>query len=167
MSPLANPLSPRASTVAAIKGFQVVEGDVVFELEGLEKTSRPGNVRGEVRCPGGAGHPGLSLIDCLNEYQSRTEVKREYFASAEGAPPDRLFISHTKPYQSVQPCTLAKWLLAAMDRAGIDTSSYRAHSVRSAGASAMLRQGMSLQQVLQRANWSPTSRTFAVFYDRS
>ena len=31
----------------------------------------------------------------------------------------------------------------------------------------MLRRGMSLQQGLQRANWSSTSRTFAVYYDRS
>ena len=160
-------IPPRASTVAAIKGFRLVEDDVIFILAGLEKTSRPGNVRGEVRCPGGAGNPGLSLVDCLNEYQSRTEVKREYFANAEGSPPDRLFLSHTKPFQAVQPCTLAKWLLTAMDRSGVDTSSYRAHSVRSAGASAMLRRGMSLQQVLQRANWSSTSRTFAVYYDRS
>lgn len=144
-----------------------MEGDVVFQLGGVEKTTRPGNVRGEVRCPGGAGHTGLSLIDCLVEYQDRTQVNREFYTRGEGAPPSRLFISTVKPYQPVKPSTLAKWLLVAMARAGIDTSSYKAHSVRSAAASAMLRRGLSLQQVLQRANWSATSRTFALFYDGS
>ena len=87
--------------------------------------------------------------------------------AAEGHLPDRLFVSNTKPYQPVKPATLAGWLLTAMSRAGIDTVSYRAHSVRSAASSAMLRKGMSLTQVLERANWSSSSRTFAVFYDRA
>ena len=78
-----------------------------------------------------------------------------------------MFIANTKPYQAVQPLTLAKWLLVAMDRAGIDTALYRAHSARSASATAMRRQGMSLQQILVRADWSPTGGTFSRFYDRS
>ena len=81
--------------------------------------------------------------------------------------PARLFIANTKPYQAVTPSTLAKWLLETMDRAGIDTAQYKAHSSRSASASSMLRQGLSLQQILERANWSPRSRTFSIFYDRS
>ena len=72
-----------------------------------------------------------------------------------------------KPYQGVVPATLAKWLLVCMDRAGICTASYRANSVRSAGASGLRAKGMSLSQVLARGNWSPTTRTFAIFYDRS
>ena len=74
-----------------------------------------------------------------------------------------LFISNTKSYQAVKPWTLAKWLLETMDRAGIDTAIYKAHSVRSASALGMLRQGLSLQQILQRANWYPGSRAFSIF----
>ena len=106
-------------------------------------------------------------MDCLTEYESRTAARRAYHEKAEGAPPNRLFLSNVKPFQPVRPSTLARWLLTAMDRAGIDTGSYKAHSARSAAASGLLRRGLSLQQVLQRANWSPTSRTFALFYDRS
>ena len=54
-----------------------------------------------------------------------------------------------------------------MDKAGIDTSLYKAHSVRSASATQMKLAGMSLTQILARAHWSETSRTFAKFYDRS
>ena len=100
-------------------------------------------------------------------YSARTAHKRSYFAVAEGSPQDRLFISNTKPYQAVKPSTLAKWLLSAMDKAGIDTALFKAHSVRSTSATSMLRQGLSLQQILLRAHWSETSGTFRRFYDRS
>lgn len=133
----------------------------------MEKTSRPGAVRGEVRCPGGGELSPLSLVDYVTEYLERTATKRDYFCAAEGEPPGRLFISTLKPYQPVTPATLTRWLLSAMARAGIDTSSYKGHSVRSAAASDMLRRGLSLTQVLERANWSKTSRTFNVFYNRS
>ena len=54
-----------------------------------------------------------------------------------------------------------------VDRAGICTDSYRANSVRSAGASGLRTKGMSLAQVLARGNWSPATKTFSIFYDRS
>ena len=72
-----------------------------------------------------------------------------------------------KPYQGVQPATLAKWLLQCMDRAGICTKSYRTNSIRSAGASSLRSKGLSLAQVLKRGNWSQSTRTFSIFYDRS
>ena len=86
---------------------------------------------------------------------------------AEGSTPSVMFISNLKPYQGVTPATLAKWLLVCMDRAGICTASYRANSVRSAGASGLRAKGMSLNQVLARGNWSAATRTFSIFYDRS
>ena len=125
---ITNSLTPRASTVAAIGSFQIIGQEVVFYFKSLEKTSRPNNIRGEVRCPGGTRGSPLSLIDSLLEYQSCTGPKRDYCAKAEGTPPNRLFISNTKPYQAVTPSTLAKWLLRALDRAGIDTALYKAHS---------------------------------------
>ena len=120
----------------------------MFSLKTLEKNSGPKKTHIEVRCPGGTRDFPLS---CLIEYSSRTESKRAYFTQAEAATPARLFIANTKPYQAVTPSTLAKWLPETMDRAGIDTALYKAHSARSASASDMLRQGVSLQQILQRA----------------
>ena len=158
----------RQSSVAVLgPQYQVIDNNVVIPLTNLEKTSRPGKLRHEVVLPAGDGHPPLSLNSCLSEYLDRTESNREYYSKAEGARPSNMFISNTKPYQAVQPTTLARWLLAAMDRAGISTLTYKANSVRGASASDMRTKGMSLSQVLQRGNWSASSRTFAVFYDRS
>ena len=68
-----------------------------------------------------------------------------------------------QPYQPVKSSTLARWLLCAMDSAGIDTACYKAHSARAASSLAMLSRGLSLGQILTRADWS-RARTFYTFY---
>ena len=158
----------RQASVAALSPiFQVVDNSIIIPLVQLEKTSRPGKIRAEVVLPSGDAHPPLSLHQCISDYLARTEESREYFKKAEGHRPSAMFISNNKPFQPVKPCTLAKWLLVAMERAGISTASYKAHSVRSASASDMRNRGMSLAQVLARGNWSSNTRTFQLFYDRS
>lgn len=144
-----------------------MDSDVVIPLVMLEKTSRPSNFRTEVRLPSGDNYPPLSLNLCLSEYLDRTQSCRDYFAKAEGYLPRTMFISNNKPYQNVKPATLAKWLLNAMDRSGIRTATYRANSIRSASSSSMRTKGFSLDMILKRANWSPKTRTFSIFYDRS
>ena len=160
-------LSRQSSLAVLGPQFNVVDGFVEIPLVGLEKTGRPASFRTTVKLPSGDSHPPLSLSDCLGEYLARTEQHRQYFLKAEGFKPKVMFISNLKPYQGVTPTTLAKWLLVCMDRAGICTDSYRANSVRSAGASGLRAKGMSLAQVLARGNWSHSTRTFSIFYDRS
>ena len=125
-----------------------------------------GHTRGEIRCPAGTDHSPLSLASCLTTYLARSDPKRVYYEGAENAPSSHMFISTTKPYGPASSTTLAHWLVTLMARAGIETSSYRAHSARSAASSALVRKGLSIAQVLKRAHWSPTSRTFEMFYHR-
>ena len=63
----------------------------------------------------------------------------------EGSPQGRRFISNTKPYQTVKPSALTRWLPSAMNEGGIDATLFKAHSVRLASASSMLREGLSLK----------------------
>ena len=160
-------LSRQSSLAVLGPQFDTVDSFVEIPLVGLEKTGRPASFRTKIKLPSGNSHPPLSLSECLGEYLARTEPNRQYFSNAEGFRPSVMFISNLKPYQGVKPATLAKWLLVCMDRAGICTDSYRANSVRSAGASGLRTKGMSLAQVLARGNWSPATRTFSIFYDRS
>ena len=160
-------LCRQGSLAALSPNFQVVDNTIVIPLVGLEKTSRPGKTRAEVVLPSGDSHPPLSLHQCISHYLERTELSRDYYEKAEGHRPSAMFISNIKPFQPVKPCTLAKWLLVAMERAGISTASYKAHSVRSASATDLRNKGMSLAQVLERGNWSSNTRTFRLFYDRS
>ena len=158
----------RSSSLAVLGDtYQELDNFVIIPIIGLEKTGRQTSFRTQLKLPSGASHPPLCLSLCLAEYLDRTEQFRLYYERAEGVRPQVMFISTIKPHQGVQACTLAKWLLACMDRAGIPTTTYRANSARSAGASAMRSKGMSLTQVLARGNWSSSTRTFSIFYDRS
>lgn len=56
----------------------------------------------------------------LEHYLEVTESRRAYFAAAEGHRPHGLFISNLKPFQTVLPSTLAKWMLRIMSDAGVD-----------------------------------------------
>jgi len=49
--------------------------------------------------------------------------------------------------------------------AGIDTDTFKAHSVRGASSSAALRKGVHISDILQTADWSKDS-TFKRFYYR-
>ena len=119
----------RQSSLAAIgPGFQLVDDNVHLPINKLEKTSNCSNIRNELILPRGSDR--LDLYSCISTYLERTKKSRDYYAAAEGQPPSSLFISTTKPYQPVNPSTLAKWLLRGMEAAGVDTTSYKAHSVR-------------------------------------
>merc|ERR1712096_330691 len=137
-----------SSTVSLLAPDFTLQGDtIIFFITGLEKQARPGHIRTE-------------------HYLRETESHRDYFETAEGYRPKGLFIANTKPYQSILPSTLAKWMLRVMTSAGIDTSHYKAHSSRSASASDLKKKGFSLHQILQRANWTQ-AKTFSTFYDRA
>ena len=70
---------------------------------------------------------------------------------------DQLFI---KPVTS---STIARWLKLVMESAGIDTSVFKAHSVRSASTSAAAMQGVTTEDILSAADWN-TELSFQRFY---
>ena len=53
-----------------------------------------------------------------------------------------------------------------LDLAGIDTNTFKAHSVRGASASAAVSAGLTTNQILNAADWSSES-VFQRFYYRS
>jgi len=52
-----------------------------------------------------------------------------------------------------------------LSAAGIDTSHFKAHSTRSAATSKAKLQGLSVEQIVHKANWAG-AKTFAKFYDK-
>ena len=52
-----------------------------------------------------------------------------------------------------------------MAEAGIDTQKFKAHSTRGAAVSKARAQGLSVEQILERADWARAS-TFRRFYHR-
>ena len=87
----------RSSTLALLgPAVQILGDEIVFSINGLEKTSRQGPLRSELRCPVDSSSPALDIYLCCQDYLARTEQKRVYFDAGEGQRPSRLFISNNK-----------------------------------------------------------------------
>jgi len=61
--------------------------------------------------------------------------------------------------------TLARWHKTLLEKAGIDTSFFKAHSTRSAATSAASNAGITTADILKAADWSSES-VFTKFYYR-
>ena len=76
-----------------------------------------------------------------------------------------LFLCQVRPHLPASSSTIARWIKFFLDKAGIDTARFKAHSTRSAAASKAANSGIPVQSILQAGNWSAES-TFARFYRR-
>ena len=76
----------------------------------------------------------------------------------------KLFITYIKPHKPVTSSTIARWLRATLDQAGIDSTILGAHSTWGASASAAAR-GVTTEDILRAANWSSES-VFQKFYHK-
>lgn len=100
--------------------------------------------------------PVSSIKDYINASQS---LRKEANSSS-------LFISSTKPHGAVTGSTVGRWIKSVLQKSGIDTSTFKPHSTRSAAASKAADKGVHMQAILERGHWAKTS-TFSRFYHRS
>eukprot|EP00795_Rhopilema_esculentum_P013457 gene13457-4334_t len=78
---------------------------------------------------------------------------------------DRLFLAGTPPHQPVTTDTIIRWIQGVLQKAGIDTKLYGAHSVRGAAASSARNANAPLNAVLSAGDWS-SAKTFNRHYFR-
>ena len=76
---------------------------------------------------------------------------------------DQLLLSYQKPHHPVTKDTLARWLRDILNKSGLDTELFGAHSTRSASTSAAARCGIPVDVIMKAAGWSAVS-TFTRFY---
>lgn len=78
---------------------------------------------------------------------------------------DQLLISTVKPYRAVGRETVSNWVKKMLNKAGIDTGKYKAHSTRSAATSDVTRKGINMNALLRVASWR-SEITFGRFYNK-
>ena len=66
--------------------------------------------------------------------------------------------------KSISPTTVANWIKHHLQQAGIDTTKFKAHSLRSAASTAAISKGASIHSVKMHANWSLNSDTLEKYY---
>ena len=130
-----------------------------FVIPGLTKTRRTGPPK-EVFFAYFHQNVKLCPVNTLVAYRERTKTLRP--ATGESG---RLFIAVRRPHLPVKPATIGHWLKRIMERSGINTKIFAAHSTRGASTSKAEAGGVSVPDILKAADWSSAS-TFTRFYHR-
>ena len=95
-------------------------------------------------------------------------VLREYLARTQDLckDQDQLLLSYQKPHHPITKDILARWLRDILNKSGVDTELFSAHSTRSASTSAVARCGLPVDVIMKAAGWSAAS-TFTRFYKKA
>ena len=99
----------------------------------------------------------LCPIAALDSYIDLTKTWREKET--------QLFLSYVSPHKAIGKSTIARWLKEVLTLSGINTDHFQAHSVRGASSSKVSSKGLSVQDILNRGNWSNES-TWQRFYHK-
>ena len=98
-------------------------------------------------------------VNCLEYYFTSTKDLRE----TQQGKRNNLFISHDKPHRPVTRSTIFCWILSLIKEAGIDTTIFKAYSVRGASTTAAANALVPLHETLDMADWSKAA-TFRLYY---
>ena len=150
----------RMQTLSLIKisNFRETSNGLEIRITDTIKTSGPDTYQPLLIIPKFEKHPEICVYSCVKEYLTVTKPLRKSI--------DKLLITTTKPHKAASPQTLSNWVKNAMLQSGIDTSIFKAHSVRHATSSAALLKGINIDVIRKTATWSKGSQVFAKFYNR-
>ena len=98
---------------------------------------------------------------CIFHYLRVYLEKTLYLRLAE----KQLFITIKKPHQAASADTIARWLKTVLKSADIDTTVYKAASVRAASTSKAKREGATIQEIMKAGGWTRVS-TFTKYYNK-
>ena len=101
----------------------------------------------------------LCLVQTLKVYEQQTEK----FRKGQGKAMSRLFLSLVGKHSPVCSSTIARWLKSFLQKAGVDTSVFKARSTRAASTTKAAMVGMSVEEIIQGADWSGKG-VFRKFY---
>ena len=149
----------RCQTVHALtlSGMKQTDNHIIFELNTLLKTSRPGKYIKQLSFKYYPDDKLLCVMTCLKQYLQKTNQVRD----GNG----KLWLSFNKPHKPVTKDTIARWIKTVLGKAGIDTSSYTAHSTRAASTSAVSSANLPIDIIMKAAGWS-SENTFQKFYNK-
>ncbi len=131
-----------------------MENSYRFVLTEHVKQNRPGNVFGHL-CLYKFAVRELCVYETLDYYLDITEKLRTS---------PKLLVSFIKPFGAVTASTVGRWIKTLLGQAGVDTTQFSAHSIRSASTSKAAA-SVPVELILATVGWKEES-TFCRFYNR-
>ena len=135
-----------------------LESRVIFTLGRPLKSQHDGPLK-RISIDAYPDNVSICPVKCIELYIERSAHLRVESNSSS------LFLCSTRPHNTASPSTVGRWIKEQLGLAGIDTSTFSAHSTRSAGASKAARSGVDIPAILDQGHWARGS-TFARFYHR-
>lgn len=152
--------SQRSQTIASlsIDHMYIDESNAIFYIPSLLKQSRPGFHQKPLEFVSYPQDRKLCPVTMIKTYLGLTKNvrSREKYS--------KFFLSYGQPYRPVGSTTIARWVTDILSKSGIDTTTFTAHSTRSASTS-KAKQNLSLSEIAQAAGWAG-SQTFARHYNK-
>ena len=141
----------RCQTVHAltISGMKITNDTVHFEIAKLLKTSKRGKHQGHLELKSYPIDQRLCVVTCLRQYVKLTEPIR--------AGHDPLWLSYSKPFKPVNRDTVSRWIKNILEKAGVNTKVFSAHSTRAAATSAAHLNIVHTNTIMEVAGWSRES----------
>ena len=130
---------------------------VAFQPTKLAKQSRQAKPMAEFFFPAFNQNKLLCPVITLRAYEERTQQFRKETG------PKSLLLTTIKPHSPASSSTIARWLKSLLEKAGIDTAIFKAHSVRGAATTTASNAGVTTCDILNAADWS-TPSVFQKFY---
>lgn len=150
----------RCQTIHALttKDMKASNDRVMFIVNDLLKTTKPGKECTKVEFLSFDEDPRICVVRYLSEYLKRTQNLRHDH--------HKLLVSYQKPRRPVSKDTVSRWLKMELKLAGIDTSTFSAHSTRAASTSAAKAQKLSITTIMASDGWS-SENTFTKYYNKT
>ena len=157
--------SDRAQTLEAIdiEHSEINHEGIFFPIYTLLKTSRRNRPVRVVKCVK-FDIPALDVSDYVTYYLQRS-LKFRLKAVQKGLPkPRQLFLSYCTG-KALRRASISKYILEVLQLAGINTTSFKAHTTRGALPSIQSSRGASPFVILSQGDWRNLG-TFQRFYER-
>lgn len=150
----------RVQTLSLIECVNIVKtsSEIRIKIPRRIKTSARNRLQPILCLPFFNENENICVARTLMSYLERTESRRGTI--------QELFITTTKPFKKASTQTICRWVKNALNKAGLDTNRFSAHSTRHAATSAAARKGINIDTIRQHAGWTDRSKTFASVYNR-
>ena len=158
--------SDRAQTlhVLDIQYLNYVPQGLEFLVPSILKHYRAGRPARRVLCVKW-DDPSLNVCNYVEFYLKKTFKFRLKAVNSGKEKPTQFFLSH-RTGQPVKRASISRWLRQVLSLSGIDVTTFKAGSTRSASVSAAARFGASAEQILKQGDWSNLG-TFNKFYNKT
>ena len=104
----------------------------------------------------------LCVVRCIKSY---LQVTKNFRTNNDNINRKWLLLSFVKPHHPVTVSSISRWIKTIINDAGIDITTFKAHSTRSASTSKAARIGLPTKEIMEQARWSKES-TFTRFYNK-